>query len=118
MRKDQFELALFNLVRNAADAMPGGRTLTISTRHLDAGGGGRFAVLEVADTGGGMTPEVIRRAAEPFFTMKGPGKGTGLGLSMVRDFAEQAGGRVEIDSTVGQGTHLRVVLALLGSGAG
>jgi len=114
----QFELALFNLVRNAADAMPGGGTLTISTRHLDTGGAGRFAVLQVADTGDGMTPEVLRRAVEPFFTMKGPGKGTGLGLSMVRDFAEQAGGRVEIDSTVGQGTRIRIVLPLIGSGAG
>ena len=114
----QLELVLFNLVRNAADAMPGGGTLTISTRHMDKNGAGRFAVLQVADTGGGMTPEVVRRAAEPFFTMKGPGKGTGLGLSMVHDFAEQAGGGVEIDSAVGQGTRIRVVLPLLGSGAG
>ena len=70
----------------------------------------------MADTGDGMTPEVVSRVAEPFFTMKEPGKGTGLGLSMVRDFAEQAGGRVEIDSTVGRGTRIRVVLPLLDSG--
>ncbi len=108
----QVELALFNLVQNAADAMPGGGTLTISTRRLYRGGAGEFAVLEVADTGAGMAPAVVRRATEPFFSTKGQGKGTGLGLSMVRDCAEQSGGGLEIDSTVGQGTRIRIVLPL------
>jgi len=108
----QLELALFNLVRNAADAMPGGGALTISTRRLYRGGAGEFAVLEVADTGVGMAPEVARRATEPFFTTKGQGKGTGLGLSMVRACAEQCGGGLEIDSTMGQGTRIRIVLLL------
>lgn len=108
----QVELALFNLVQNAADAMPGGGTLTISTRRLHRGGAGEFAVLEVADTGAGMTPDVVLRAAEPFFSTKGQGKGTGLGLSLVRDCAEQSGGTLEIDSILGQGTRIRIVLPL------
>jgi two-component system, NtrC family, sensor kinase len=91
---------------------PGSRTLTISTRRLYRGDAGAFAVLEVADTGSGMAPEVARRAAEPFFSTKGRGKGTGLGLSMVGDCAEQSGGILEIDSAVDQGTRIRIVLPL------
>ena len=106
----QLELALFNLVQNAADAMPGGGALAISVRHFYKADAGRFAALEVADTGGGMAPAVARRATEPFFTTKGRGRGTGLGLSMVRDCAEQSGGELEIDSAVGQGTRIRIVL--------
>lgn len=106
----QLELALLNLVRNAADAMPGGGTLTISTgphgRNVDDG---RVA-LAVADTGVGMPPEVLRRAAEPFFTTKERGKGTGLGLSMVRGFTQQSGGLLEINSAPGLGTRVSVVL--------
>jgi len=108
----QLELALFNLVQNAADAMLEGGALTISTRRSHRCDAGEFAVLEVADTGVGMAPEVARRATEPFFTTKGRGKGTGLGLSMVRDCAEQCGGGLEIDSTMGQGTRIRIVLPL------
>jgi two-component system NtrC family sensor kinase len=114
----QLELALFNLVQNATDAMPEGGALKISTRRLNKGDAKEFAVLEVADTGGGMAPEVARRATEPFFTTKGRGKGTGLGLSMVRDCAEQSGGRLEIDSTMGQGTRIRIVLPLSKDSAG
>ena len=106
------ELALFNLVQNAADAMPGGGTLTISTRRINKGVAGEFAVLEVADTGSGMTPDVARQAPEPFFSTKGRGNGTGLGLSMVRDCAEQAGGALEIESLVAHGTRIRIVLPL------
>ncbi len=108
----QVELAVFNLVQNAADAMPEGGTLTISTGRLCKGGAGEFAVLEVADTGSGMAPEVARRAAEPFFTTKGRGKGTGMGLNLVRACAEQFGGTLKIDSTMGQGTRIRITLPL------
>lgn len=106
------ELALFNLVQNAADAMQGGGVLTISTFRINKGVAGDFAVLEVADTGSGMVPEVVRQAIEPFFSTKGRGHGTGLGLSMVRDCAEQAGGSLEIESLVGHGTRIRIVLPL------
>jgi PAS domain S-box-containing protein len=106
----QLELALLNLVRNAADATADGGTLTIHACGLDLDGAAPMAVLEVADTGIGMSPDVVRRAAEPFFTTKKRGKGTGLGLSMVQGFAGQSGGRLEIDSTPGQGSRVRVVL--------
>ena len=103
----QFELALINLARNAADAMPDGGTLTLATRLLP-GGAAPLVELEVADTGEGMPAEVMRRATEPFFTTKARGRGTGLGLSMVQGFAEQSGGALTIESTPGQGATLRL----------
>ena len=102
----QMQLALINLARNAVDAMPGGGTLTISTQTLPDGAG---VALAVTDTGAGMTPDVLRRATEPFFTTKQPGKGTGLGLSMVSGFAQQSGGRVEIEAP-GQGVRVTIKL--------
>jgi PAS domain S-box-containing protein len=102
----QLEMALLNLVRNAADAMPQGGPLRIETRA-----GSPFAADEentveiiVQDQGTGMLPEVMRRATEPFFTTKPQGAGTGLGLSMVNGFAEQSGGRMMIVSEPNQGT--------------
>ena len=71
---------------------------------------GRQVTLEVADTGGGMSPEVLDRAFEPFFTTKPVGEGTGLGLSQIHGFAAQAGGRAEIKSIPGEGTTIRIVL--------
>ncbi len=63
---------------------------------------GAYVAISVADTGGGIPPELIERVFEPFFSTKGERGGTGLGLSMVRWFAEQAGGVVELQSAVGQ----------------
>jgi PAS domain S-box-containing protein len=95
----QLEVALINLVRNAADAMPGGGLLSIRT-----GGTATTAELQVQDHGAGMPPDVAQRAVEPFFTTKPKGTGTGLGLSMVNGFVGQSGGRMIIDSKLGQGT--------------
>ncbi|GEM_PF-3078944 len=92
--------ALMNLCVNALDAMPGGGTLTLRTRILEPGEVG----LEVADTGVGMTPEVLSRAMDPFFTTKPVGKGTGLGLSSVYAAAKAHGGSVSLRSEPGQGT--------------
>lgn len=84
----QVDQILMNLATNAADAMPNGGRLTISTsRQFDDS-----VQLTVADTGCGMPTEVARRAFEPFFTTKAPGKGTGLGLSIVARAVSQNGG--------------------------
>ena len=111
---------LLNLAINARDAMPHGGTLTIATANavLDAAyclrnreaSPGEHVVLSVSDTGTGMTPEVLARATEPFFTTKPPGKGSGLGLSTIYGFARQSGGHLAIDERAGQG-HDRAALS-------
>lgn len=109
----QLETALLNAAVNARDAMPDGGTLILSTQdcvHDD-----RPAVcIGIADSGVGIPAEALSRVFEPFFTTKEVGKGTGLGLSLIHGFAEQAGGRAEIESTPGQGTLLRIVLPRTG----
>jgi signal transduction histidine kinase len=114
---NQLELALMNLALNSRDAMPGGGTLTISAseQQVEAASplglaAGRYVRLSVADTGQGMDPATIARAAEPFFTTKGTGKGTGLGLSMVHGLAAQSGGALRIDSQPGAGTRIDLFL--------
>jgi PAS domain S-box-containing protein len=114
---DQLEMALLNIVSNARDAMPNGGLITISTLPLHLNGDaaahdlppGDYVVLEVRDEGEGMSPEVIERATEPFFTTKGVGKGTGLGLAMASGFLRQSGGRLEIQSAPGRGTTVRML---------
>jgi signal transduction histidine kinase len=118
--ENQLESALLNLAINARDAMPEGGSLIIATgnRALDAADlgdqdgpkPGAYVVIEVADTGAGMTPEVLARVFEPFFTTKPIGQGTGLGLPQVRGFAQQSGGFVHIDSRPGEGTTVRLFL--------
>ncbi len=113
---------VLNLSINARDALlrvSGERTLTLRTRResvVDAPGEtlapGEYALLEVSDTGAGMSEGVRAQAFEPFFTTKERGKGTGLGLSMAYGFAEQLGGTVRIDSTEGVGTTVQVYLPL------
>ncbi len=117
---NQLENALLNLALNARDAMPDGGIITISASniHVDSRMArqfeevtpGDYVMLSVADNGTGMTEEEVSRAFEPFFTTKDVGKGTGLGLSMVYGFARQSGGFVEIDSTPGLGTAMRLYL--------
>jgi len=101
----QMEDAILNLAINARDAMPEGGKLSIETSQK-----GDDIVLVIADTGEGMSEQVMQRVFEPFFTTKGEGKGTGLGLSMVYGFARQAGGDVHIDSIVGKGTRVAIML--------
>jgi CheY-like chemotaxis protein len=118
--ESQLETALLNIAINARDAMPDGGTLTISTRvaELDADYAARhpgvlpgsYVVIEMTDTGTGISPDVIERVFEPFFTTKPSGKGTGLGLSMVYGFVKQSGGHVRVYSEVGQGTTFRLFL--------
>ena len=114
--RTQLELAVLNMAINARDAMPDGGRLTITTaiRRIEDGDpvleAGDYVDLSVADTGEGMSPEVIERAFDPFFTTKGIGKGTGLGLSQVYGVARQAGGTARIDSAPGGGTVVTLLL--------
>ena len=96
-----------NLIDNAIDAMNGSGTLTLTAR-LD---GDRVAV-EIGDTGVGMTPEIVARAFEPFYSTKGVGKGAGLGLDIAqRIIVERHHGTITIDSGPGR-TVLRVRIPL------
>ena len=110
----QLESAILNLAINGRDAMPHGGTLTIATRNasgVDMGKGpADYVVVDVTDTGTGMSAAVIEKAFDPFFTTKAIGQGTGLGLSMVDGFARQTGGRAVITSTPGRGTTVSLWL--------
>ncbi|MGO4388993.1 response regulator [Microvirga sp. 2YAF29] len=115
---DQLELAILNLCINARDAMPENGILTLSTRNENVEDGriadlaqGEYVVIAVADTGTGIPPEVLSRVLEPFFTTKDVGKGTGLGLPMVYGLAQQSGGTVVINSTLGAGTTVELYLS-------
>jgi PAS domain S-box-containing protein len=116
----QVENAILNLALNARDAMRGGGKLTIActnaaldedfaAEHIEVAAGD-YVVLEVGDTGMGMTEEVLAHAFEPFYTTKGVGEGSGLGLSMVYGFAKQSGGHAVIHSEEGKGTTVRLYL--------
>jgi PAS domain S-box-containing protein len=112
----ELERVLVNLVMNAADATPHGGVITISTRSLwldaprEGLSKGPHVVLEVRDTGTGMGEETLAHAFEPFFTTKALGRGTGLGLATVHGIVRQSGGTIEIESHVGAGTTVRVLL--------
>lgn len=108
----QLELALLNLVVNARDAMSEGGRLSIAAGQGDEGPQGPAGLhgaqqiwLTVADTGCGMTDEVLKRCVEPFYSTKGVGRGTGLGLPMVQGLALQSGGGFAIRSQLDQGTE-------------
>jgi len=106
------EMALLNVVINARDAMPGGGRVKVGTSLAR----GNEVVICIVDEGEGMTPEVMQRATEPFFTTKGPG--TGLGLAMVHGFVQQSRGRLELDSTPGKGTTVRMIFPATDAASG
>jgi len=128
--QNQLENALLNLVLNSRDAMPGGGTISIDAANIVlsddetaqgwstesmAGNtygisAGNYIMLSVADTGTGMTPNIIMRAFDPFFTTKPLGQGTGLGLSMTFGFVKQSGGHINLESQVGKGTKVTIYL--------
>ncbi len=115
----QFEQVIINLAVNARDAMPKGGKLAIRTanvteresrllgQHLQPG---EYVLIEVSDTGMGMTPEVMQKIFEPFFSTKEVGRGTGLGLSTVYGIVKQTGGTINAESEPGKGTVMRAYL--------
>ncbi|MER3429349.1 MAG: hybrid sensor histidine kinase/response regulator, partial [Pyrinomonas sp.] len=119
----QIHQVLMNLAVNARDAMPAGGTLRISAENvvLDESYArmnleakpGRFVRLTVADTGAGMTPEVMERIFEPFYTTKEPGKGTGLGLSTALAIVKSHGGFITVQSEPRRGARFEVYLPAL-----
>jgi signal transduction histidine kinase/ActR/RegA family two-component response regulator len=121
------ENALLNLVVNARDAMPGGGSISVSTRLINLEENyapvklaelkaGWYACASVSDSGQGMSKEILDRAFEPFFTTKQRDKGTGIGLAMVYGFAKQSGGTVRIYSELGKGTTVSMYLPLADGG--
>jgi PAS domain S-box-containing protein len=113
---------LMNLCVNARDAMPDGGLLSLKAYNLDLSKGnspvnphlsldqGFYVVIEVADTGIGMPPELIDKIFDPFFTTKEPGQGTGLGLSTTAGIIQSHGGQIQVNSQVNQGTRFTIAL--------
>ena len=113
----KLDRVLMNLLVNARDAMPGGGKIHLRCAPIRLASGaassapaGEWVAIDVIDQGTGMPPEVVARAFEPFFTTKEPGRGTGLGLATSYSIVQQAGGNILIDSEVGRGTTIRVLL--------
>jgi PAS domain S-box-containing protein len=110
----ELELVILNLCVNARDAMPSGGTITISANNAagihEGELAGDFVSLCVEDCGTGMSEDVLAHIFEPFFTTKEVGKGSGLGLPQVYGFARQSGGAVKVDTVVGRGTKMILLL--------
>jgi PAS domain S-box-containing protein len=116
----QIEQVLLNLCVNARDAMPDGGTVLISssdvtyipdeTATIPEMPAGEYVKLNVADTGTGIAPEILKHIFEPFFTTKEKGQGTGLGLATCYGIVKQSGGYISVDSTVGVGTTFSIFL--------
>jgi PAS domain S-box-containing protein len=116
----QLENAILNLVVNSRDAMPSGGVISIESENItvssqdsdlqDKVKPGQYISLSVIDNGSGIEPEVLEKVFEPYFTTKGVGKGSGLGLSMLYGFIKQSGGYVFIDSVLGEGTAINILL--------
>lgn len=119
----QFEATLLNLVVNAVDACRAGSSISIETSQRDGlpeaspdTPSRRYFQLRIADTGNGMSADIVNRIFDPFFTTKAPGKGTGLGLSQVYGFVKQSGGEVRVDSQEGEGTTFEILIPAIEAG--
>jgi signal transduction histidine kinase len=113
---DGLHRVLVNLIQNAADAMPGGGEIVIRTEAVEPPQA-PFAgvVIEVADSGGGIPPDVLPKIFDLFFTTKPQGRGTGMGLAICHEIVKAHRGRIDVASEVGKGTRMRVLLPLEGS---
>ena len=110
---DRLQQLFLNLINNALDAMPNGGTLSVST-HLqpDNNGQSRAVVVDFADDGLGMEPEILAHIFDPLYTTKAPGQGTGLGLVVVSQVVREHGGEVEVESKPGGGTRFRLTFPI------
>ncbi len=107
MDRDELELVLLNIASNACDAMPDGGRFALSVESDEA-----HARISMEDTGEGMAPDVLARLFEPFFTTKPKDKGTGIGMAIVHRFVADSGGDIDVDSTPGLGTRVRIKIPL------
>ncbi|HEY9241901.1 MAG TPA: ATP-binding protein, partial [Streptosporangiaceae bacterium] len=112
--RGHLELLLANLADNAAEAMPSGGTLAIRTAQVpgaapDGMSGRRYVRLRVADTGSGISPDILGSIFDPFFSTKPPGGSAGLGLTVARAITSRWGGRITLDSAPGTGTTVTVL---------
>jgi len=108
--RQQLRQVFLNLLTNASDAMPQGGTLTLGVTLGQLEPGVPAVSITFTDTGIGIAPEDIPRVMDPFFTTKEEGKGTGLGLAICRRIMQEHHGTIEVSSTVGQGTTIRLTL--------
>jgi|GEM_PF-4157537 len=109
----QLDQVIMNLVLNARDAMPNGGALYVRTRILPQDSRpGRYACLEIEDTGLGMSEEVLSHIFEPFFTTKDSQKGTGLGLATVEGIVRQSGGKILVSSRPNKGSTFEVLIPI------
>lgn len=116
----ELQTAILNLIVNSKDSMPDGGTITVRTANLKLENEARppslnldpgdYVLLSIIDKGTGISPDILNRITEPYFTTKSQGAGTGLGLSMVNQFARQTGGAMHVASTVGLGTTVSLYL--------
>ena len=123
---NQMENVIINMAINARDAMPNGGTLGLSTRDVHTDGpwhgtmvpAGDYVEMRIADSGTGMSQDILRRAIDPFFTTKPTGKGTGLGLSVTFGYIQQSNGHFRIESEVGKGTTILILMPRIAAQAG
>ncbi len=119
--KSGIETCLLNLLLNAKDALNASGTIRIETSHLEVKPNntvtssgeiapGEYTILAISDNGRGISPEIADQIFDPFFTTKEAGKGSGLGLSMVQGFMRQSGGAVSVNSRLGQGTTIELLI--------
>jgi signal transduction histidine kinase len=107
---DEVKQVFVNIINNAFFAMPGGGSLTIRCRHERDASGKEFVALEFSDTGIGIPEAQLDKIFDPFFTTRLEGDGTGLGLSISYMIIQNHGGRIEVESKVGEGSTFRVLL--------
>lgn len=110
LSRNMLERALLNMATNARDAMMASdlAIFSLSTTHIIHNNAMKVALI-VEDTGSGMSPDILKKACEPFFSTKPPGKGTGLGLAQVREFMEQCHGQLHIENGVEKGLKITLL---------